>query len=371
MILDRRFINYELRINRLRRSLLYAVLGMSFFGTLLVYDASSVYSWFNFSDAMYFFKKQLLFIAFGFVLMLLILRLNIDYLRKHSKFLLLLGIILLILVFLFGQKVAGARRWLRFFGFGLQPSEFMKIIFLLYLADYFARKRNLMRDFVRGILPVLTVTGIVTFLIFLEPDFGNAIFLGIILFIFLFISKIPRKYFIFLTLAFLLVFTVLVFSSPYRRARIFSYLNPWVDPQGSGFQLVQSQIGVGSGGILGLGIGESRQKLFFLPAAHTDFIFAIVAEEFGFVGSILVLFFYIFIFLQGLRILKWTKDYFHFCLGWGALLIITLQALINISVVLGVLPTKGIPLPFMSYGGSSTVVSFMLLGLFLNATKET
>ena len=368
--MDKQFVNYELKINKLRRSLLYTVLGMSLFGALLVYDASSIYSWFNFSDAMYFLKRQFVFTALGCISMLFVLRLNIDYLRRQSKVLLVIGLIMLISVLIFGQRVAGAKRWLKLIGFGFQPSEFIKIIFLIYLADYFARKRNQMSDFLKGVMPVLSVTGVFSLLIFLEPDFGNAIFLGLVLLIFLFITKVPKKYFTLLVTGFLLLFIVLVSSSPYRRARILSYLNPWADSRGSGFQLVQSQIGIGSGGILGLGIGESKQKLFFLPAAHTDFIFSMIAEEFGFVGSILILFFYAFIFLQGLRILKWTNDYFRFYLGWGALMIIILQAFINISVAVGILPTKGMPLPFISYGGSSAVVSFVLLGLFLNATKE-
>ncbi|MBN2120994.1 MAG: putative lipid II flippase FtsW [Candidatus Omnitrophica bacterium] len=369
--MDRQFINYELRIQRARRSILYGVLIISLFGALLVYDASSVYAWFSFSDAMYFLKRQILFIILGFILMTAMLKINLEYLRKYSKPLLIFGIGSLVLVLIFGSKVSGARRWFRLLGFGFQPSEFMKILFLLYLTDYFARKEKFMKNFAEGVLPVLIVTGLVSFLIFLEPDFGNAIFFGLLLFIFLFVSKVPKKYLLFFLSVFLALFILLVVSSPYRLARVLAYLNPWADSQGGGFQLVQSHIGLGSGGILGLGLGESRQKLFFLPAAHTDFIFSIIAEEFGFIGSFLVLFSYLFIFFQGLRVLRWTKDIFRFYLGWAVIMVITFQALINISVVVGIFPTKGLPLPFISYGGSSTIVSFMLLGLFLNATKET
>jgi cell division protein FtsW len=371
MVVDTQFINYDLKLKRLRRSILYAVLSVSILGALLVYDASSVYSLFNFNDAMYFFKRQIIFVVLGFILMLAILRLNIDQLRKHSKVLLIFGLLLLALVLAFGSKVSGARRWFKIFGFGFQPSEFMKIAFLLYLADYFCRKQQVMISFLKGIFPILLVTGLISFLLFLEPDFGNAIFFGLIVLIFLFVSKAPKKYLIALTLVFLVVFAFLIFSSPYRRARIVSYFNPWADSQGSGFQLVQSQIGIGSGGLLGSGLGESRQRLFFLPAAHTDFIFSIIAEEFGFLGSIFILSFYVFVFVQGLRILRYTSDSFRLYLGWSVILVIILQALINIAVVVGVFPTKGLPLPFISYGGSSTIVSFILLGLFLNATKQT
>jgi cell division protein FtsW len=355
----------------MRRSILYAVLALSVLGTLLVYDASSIYSWFSFNDAMYFFKRQVLFIVLGLAAMLLVLRLNIEQLRRQAKPLLILGMVLLALVLVAGPKVSGARRWIKVFGFGFQPSEFMKIIFLIYVADYFSRKKQLMSSFLKGILPILLVSGLVSFLLFLEPDFGNVIFFTLIVLIFLFISKIPKKYLIGLSIVFLAAFSVLVLSSPYRRARVFSYFNPWADSQGGGFQLVQSQIGLGSGGITGVGLGESRQKLFFLPAAHTDFIFSIIAEELGFIGSMSILSFYVFIFVQGLRILRFTRDDFRFYLGFAVLLVIILQALINISVVVGIFPTKGLPLPFISYGGSSTIVSFMLLGLFLNATKQT
>ncbi|MFC1514654.1 putative lipid II flippase FtsW, partial [Candidatus Omnitrophota bacterium] len=353
-----------------RRSILYAVLTVSVLGALLVYNASSIYSWFGFGDAMYFFKRQVVFIIIGFMAMLLLLRVNVEWLKSHSKVLLGVGVALLILVLIFGTRTSGAKRWLKIFGFGFQPSEFMKVFFLLYLADYFSRKRRLMGSFLKGVLPILLVTGLVSFLLFLEPDFGNAIFFGIIVMIFLFISRVPKKYLIILSLVFVTLFSLLVFSSPYRRARILAYFNPWADAQGVGFQLVQSQIGLGSGGLAGVGLGESRQKLFFLPAAHTDFIFSIIAEEFGFAGSMVILSFYVFLFVQGARILRWTQDPFCFFLGWSVILVIVLQALINIAVVVGIFPTKGLPLPFISYGGSSTIVSFMLMGLFLNVTKQ-
>ena len=370
MSLNREFINYQLRVANTRRSLFFFVLVLSLFGALLIYDASSIYAWFNYSDAMYFFKRQICFIILGIIFILAILRVKLDFLRRYSKFLLAIGIGFLFLVLLFGTKIGGARRWFKVLGFGFQPSEFMKFLFLIYLADYFSRKKNLVKDFLRGIVPILIVTAIICILIFLEPDFGTAVFFGVLALVFLFVAGIPKKHIGFLFLVFIGAFLILIFSSPYRMARIFSYFNPWADPQGKGFQLIQSQIGLGSGGFLGEGLGESKQKLFFLPAAHTDFIFSIIGEELGFFGALILLGAYLFIFFQGLKVLKWVRDTFSFYLGWGCLFLITFQALVNISVVVGILPTKGLPLPFLSYGGSSLLSNFILLGLFLKSSKE-
>ena len=369
MFSGRQFINYEARLAALRRRIFCIVIGMTLIGLLLIYDASSVYAFRNFADAMLFFKRQVVFVALGIMAFIVALHLNLYFLKKHSGLLLFLGAVLLVLVLMFGVTSGGAKRWLKFGVIGFQPSEVMKIIFLIYLADYFSRKKTLMKDFFRGVLPVLIVTGLIAGLIFMEPDFGNAVFFGFILLLFLFVSKVPKKYLGMLILAGLVVFAVLIFSSPYRTERVMSYLNPWKDRQGAGFQLVQSQIGVGSGGQFGAGLGESKQKLFFLPAAHTDFIFAIIAEELGFFGGFLIIFLYLAVFFQGVKMLRWADGLFGFYLGWGALMVIISQALINIAVVIGIFPTKGLPLPFISYGGSSVVVSYILLGLLFNVTR--
>ncbi|MCD6539255.1 MAG: putative lipid II flippase FtsW [Candidatus Omnitrophica bacterium] len=370
MNLNKNFINYQLRLKFARRRIFFSCIVLSLLGILLVYDTSSIYAWFNYSDAMYFFKRQIFFLILGLILLAGVLRVDTSFLKKQARLLLVMGIIFLVLVLFIGVKIGGARRWLKVLGFGFQPSEFMKVLFLLYLADYFSRRNYLVKSFLKDILPLLGVTCLVCILIFLEPDLGTAIFFGLLTLVFLFIAHIPRKYLGVLFLIFSVVFLVLIFSSPYRRMRIFSYLNPWADPQGKGFQIVQSQIALGSGGFLGQGLGESKQKLFFLPAAYTDFIFSIAGEEFGFLGCVFLLGIYIFIFFQGLKILKWVNDKFNFYLGWGSLFILTFQALVNIAVVVGVFPTKGLPLPFISYGGSSLLSSFILLGLFLKATKE-
>jgi len=363
------FINYDLRLERLRNRIVLSSVFLSFLGLVLVYETSSVYAWSSFGDPMYFLKRQVVFVLAGIISMLLIRRVRLEKLRKNSRFLMGIGLVLLVSVLIFGTKAGGAKRWIRFLGMGFQPSEFVKVIYIFYLVDYSCRKERVMDNFFKGILPFLSVMAITCFLLFLEPDFGNVIFFGLIGFIVLLISRVKKRYLLWLAGVFCIAAALLILSSPYRRARIFSYLNPWQDSKGSGFQLVQSQIGVGSGGILGIGLGESRQKLFFLPAAHTDFIFSIIAEELGFLGSVFILGLYLFILFWGMKLLKEVYDPFRYYLGAVVLVTLILQALINISVVVGLLPTKGLPLPFISYGGSSVLVSFFLLGLFLNAVR--
>lgn len=366
---DSQLINYEVKLQRIRRRILFTVLMMSFFGILLVYDASSAYAWQNFHDAMFFLKRQAVFVLIGILFLLGLLKVNLYYVEKYSQVFLLVGILLIGGVLFFGVTSGGAKRWFRFGPIGFQPSELMKVFFIIYLSGYFTRKKNKIADLKKGVLPVLIITGLISLLIFLEPDFGTGVLFGLILFLFLFIAKVSKKYLGVIILVAVVLFSVLILSSPYRRERVFAYLNPQQTSQGSGFQLLQSQIGIGSGGLWGVGLGESKQKLFFLPAAHTDFIFSIVGEEFGFLGSCFIIFLYLYLFFYGIRALKWIKDPFKFYLAWSCIMIIVVQALVNIAVAIGILPTKGFPLPFLSYGGSSTVVSFMLIGLFLNATR--
>lgn len=370
MYLNRQFINYQLKLSRKRRLLLSAVFLLSLFGLLEVYNVSSIYAWSTYGDSMYFFKKQLFFFFLGIFGMSLFLVLPLEYLQRHSKLFLAGGILLLVFVLIWGRKIGGARRWLKIGSFGFQPSELVKIFFVIYLSDYLIRKRFLILNFKKGVLPLLIISGFISGLILIEPDFGNAVFFIILTFIYLFLAGARKKHLFWLSFLGIIAVVILVLVSPYRRERLLFFLNPWADSQGKGFQLVQSEIGLGSGRLLGRGLGESIQKLFFLPAAHTDFIYSIIGEELGFAGSCLILFVYLFIFIQGFFILRYVNDPFKFYVGAGSLLILVLMALINIGVVVGVFPTKGLPLPFISYGGTTTVVNFSLLGLFLNASRQ-
>jgi cell division protein FtsW len=295
-----------------------------------------------------------------------------DYrkLQKYAKAVLLISIVLLILVLWFGKEVGGARRWFRIFNFSFQPSELAKLSLIIYLADFIARKKNLAHDFYSGFVPPVIVLACLSLLLILQPDFGNAICLVAIGFIILFIWGVKISNLGLCLLGALPLFYFLIFNVPYREARILAFLNPWIDPKGSGFQIVQSQIALGSGGILGLGIGGSRQKLFYLPAAHTDFIFSIIGEEMGMCGALLVIILFMLFIWQAAIIAKRSLDTFGKFLSLGILVMIALRASINIGVALGFLPTKGLPLPFISYGGTALIFDMLSVGLLLNISKS-
>jgi len=353
-----------------RRFLFISFVAITLFGLLMIYESSSMYAFKTTGDPSYFFKKQLFFFAVGLVCFFLTLLVDIDFLQRRNKELLLATFIVLLLVVLVGRTVGGARRWFYLGGFYMQPSEFLKITFLLYCADYCQRKRNVIKNVSQGLLPLAVILGAICLLMLLQPDLGGAIFwmLWSILFLFLFRARLRHLGSIVLAGAAASFFLILFY--PYRVRRILSYLNPFADPQGAGFQLIQSQIAYGSGGIWGVGFGEGRQKLFFLPAAHTDFIFSIIAEELGLLGALSLLFFFVLLFHKMFAIAKGAADDFRSGVLWGVVFVFFLEVVINIGVSCGILPTKGLPLPFMSYGGSSLVVHYILLALFFNASRE-
>lgn len=240
---------------------------------------------------------------------------------------------------------------------------------IIYLADFISRKSDSIRTFWRGFLPPIFILGAMALLILMQPDLGTVLALGIVVFIILFVAGVRTSYLLSVIVASLPLLYILIFSVPYRRMRIMSFLNPWLDPQGSGFQVIQSQIALGSGGIFGIGLGHSKQKLFYLPAAHTDFIFSIIGEELGILGTMGVIILFIIFIQQGLKIIKNAPDKFGYFLSLGLLLMISLKAIINIGVSCGVLPTKGLPLPFISYGGSSFIFDMVSVGILMNIAR--
>ena len=357
------------KLQRERRKIFLIVFGLSLFGLLMIYEASSIYAWRLTGDSAYFFKRQLVYFILGLIAFFSVLAVDLEFLRRKSALLLAVNLIFLALVLIIGRQVGGARRWLSLGGFSIQPSEFLKISFLLYCVDYLCRKGGALRNFHRGMLPLLVVGGVSACLILLAPDLGTVIFWLGWLFLMLFIANARKKHLMFLVLAGLIGGGVLVKLYPYRVQRLTSYLNPWADPHGSGFQLIQSQIAYGSGGITGVGLGASNQKFLFLPAAHTDFVFSIVAEEFGFLGAIgmIGIFFFLFhtMFTLSFRI---TKP-FQRMLCVGIALVMGLEIAVNIGVTCGLFPTKGLSLPFLSYGGSNLIVHYLLLGILFKSTK--
>ncbi len=356
----------NLRINLFTVSVILICIGI-----VMIYSSSSIYAWERYKDGFFFLKRHLLFLLIGIVLTFLVMCIDYHRFRRFAKPLLAISIILLILVLIpgIGREVSGARRWFRFKIISFQPSELASLAVIIYIADFIARKGDLIKTFVRGFLPAMCVLGFCALLILVEPDLGTTMALTVVVFIMLFVAGTRPAYLLSLVLASFPALYILIFSVSYRRARIMAFLNPWLDPKGSGFQIIQSQIAMGSGGLFGVGLGHSKQKLFFLPAAHTDFIFSIIGEELGLLGTLGVVILFIIFIQQGIKIIKSAPDKFSYFLALGLVSMITLRAAINIGVSCGVLPTKGLPLPFISYGGSSFVFDLVAVGILINIAR--
>ncbi|MBD3246480.1 MAG: putative lipid II flippase FtsW [Candidatus Omnitrophica bacterium] len=357
-------------LRRQRRVLFLSVLGLTLFGILMVYEASSVYAYHIASDPAYFLKRQFVFFLAGLAAFFLtIFFVDLDWLRQYYKEILGATLVLLALVLFLGKSAGGAKRWLSLGIVHVQPSEFLKISFVLFGAEYFRRKGKKIRSLREGVLPMMGVLAVIGVLSLLQPDLGTAIFWVIWVFLMLFLYKARIRHLSAVGGVGILLCALLIFASPYRMRRIVSYLNPFLDPQGAGFQLIQSQIAYGSGGLFGVGLGEGKQKLFFLPAAHTDFVYSIIAEEFGLLVSGGILFLFYFLFHHMYRIAVRCQDPFRRAVLWGVICVFFLEIILNIGVTCGVFPTKGMALPFLSYGGSNLITHYVLLGIFFNATR--
>lgn len=342
-----------------------------FIGIVMIYSSSCIYAREIFKDGMFFLRRHLIFVLIGILLSLLVMSFDYRELKKWAKPILVFSYFLLALVLIpgIGTQIAGARRWFRFGIFSFQPSELANIALIIYIADFVSRKKNLIKDFFTGFLPPLIVLAIGVLLVLAEPDLGNAFLLSLAILLILFIAGARIVHLACILGLSLPLFYILIFNVAYRKARIMAFLNPWLDPQGNGFQIIQSNIALGSGGIFGLGLGQSKQKLFYLPAAHTDFIFSIIGEELGLLGTLGVCILFIILIIEGIKVIRNAQDTFGYFLGSGILLLIVLKAAINIGVSVGMLPTKGLPLPFISYGGSSLIFDMIGIGLLLNISR--
>lgn len=342
------------------------------FGSLMIYSSTSVVTpSMDKKDVtqFFYFKKHLFTMLLGFGFMFAVYRLRPDTIKKIALPLIVFSFLLLILVFVPGVGVSagGAKRWIRLWPSTFQPSELVKLSMVIFLAKYMSMPHYRTDSFVSFIKPI-AVMAVFQIIFLKQPDFGATISLGILTLAMLFLSGTRLKYLLFLTV-FAVPLIVKLIKEPYRWKRVTSFLNPWDDPQGSGFQLVQSFIALGSGGLKGVGLGESKQKLFFLPETHTDFIFSLVGEEIGFIGATMVILLFLILFIKGISITNKAKDSFVYYLSFGLSIMIALQALINFFVVTGMIPTKGLPLPFISYGGSSLLVNMAAVGILLNLSK--
>ncbi|MCX5697806.1 MAG: putative lipid II flippase FtsW, partial [Candidatus Omnitrophica bacterium] len=325
----------------------------------------------RYKDGFFFLKRHLIFLAIGVVLTFLVMCMDYRKLARFSKPLLLLALVLLVLVLVpgLGREVSGARRWFRFKFISFQPSEFANLAVIIYMADFISRRKEEIKNLWKGFMPPMAALGVTVVLILIQPDLGTSVALSVVVCIMLFVARVRLSYLLAVVLSSVPILSILILSAPYRRARIMAFLNPWQDPKGVGFQIIQSQVALGSGGIFGVGLGHSKQKLFYLPAAHTDFIFYIIGEEMGVVGTVGVILLFAYFILQGIKVVKNAPDNFGYFLALGLISMFCFKAIINIGVSCGLLPTKGLPLPFISYGGSSFMFDLISVGILMNIAR--
>ncbi len=352
------------------RGLVIILLTLSLLGLVMVYSTSTALAWKKYGDSAYFLKRQLVWMVVGIALFSFLAKIDLGRLR--DELIPIAGVIftLLLLVLLFGREVNGARRWLRFGVVSFQPSEIAKLFVVLYLAHYISKRGDDLSDFVNGLLPSLGLLGLLSFLIWREPDLGTTLTIAIISGLLLFIGGASLRH-----LAWLSFFAVsfVVYSLiryPYMLQRVRTYINPFMDPPAKSFQINQSYIALGSGGPFGVGLGESRQKLFFLPQPHTDFIFSVIGEEMGLVGTLCVILLFVALLWKGVQIARELEDSFAQMLAIGTTLLLVMPTLMNMGVVTGLLPTKGLSLPFISYGGSSLLLNWGAAGILYRVSKE-
>jgi len=352
-------------------TLLLVTLILVTFGTVMIYSASSVIAEERFGNGYHFIKKQMFFVVLGLGAMAIFARIPYYHLRKVAYLSILLSVSLLslLLVTQLGVSAGGATRWLNVGVFSFQVTEMVKVSLVLFLAHFLARKEERVREFRRGFLIPVMTTGVIIVLVLLQPDFGTAVVLAMILILMLYLAGSRILHLGTLAAVLIPVGFMLIVYKGYRLERLLSFLDPWRDPANSGFHIIQSLISFGSGEIFGVGLGNSMQKLFYLPEPHTDFILSIIAEESGFIGvTIVVLLFAILIF-KGFLISYKAPDLFGSLLASGLTIVIALGASINMAAVTGLIPTKGLALPFLSYGGTSLIMSLTAVGALLNISS--
>jgi len=347
-----------------------ATIGLALFGVVMVYSASAVIAQQENHSQFHYVLKQTLWTSIGFFAMFIAMR--FDYQNLNRRWIvygsLILTILLLVAVFGF-SPVNGARRWIKLRGFSIQPSEIAKLVLALFLARFLQQRAGDESSFWRTFLPCLIVLGVIAGLVAKEPDLGTALMLAIIGFTICFAAGLRPRHLVYAVVPALLYVGKMLIFTPFRMKRLSAFIDPWADSQGTGYQVVQSLIAVGSGGSHGLGFAQGKQKLLFLPFAHSDFIFAVVGEELGLVGALIIVFVFAIFLWRGMRAALHAPDRFGMLLGIGIVVSIVAQALLNMSVVLALLPTKGIPLPFISYGGSSIVPTLAGVGILLNISQ--
>lgn len=343
------------------------------FGLVMVYSTTGIVSQEKMGDALFCAKRQTLSAILGLGFMMVCMRVPMGFLRRISPYLFAASLAMLALPLIPGiaDRAGGASRWVKFGPIRFQPAEFVKVCMVIFMAGFFARHESRITSFVDGIIKPFSLVGLAAALLLMQPDFGSSAVIIVVVLSMALASGVRLFHMGLCTIAVTLILGTLVFISPYRMMRIVSFLSPFADASGKGYQLIQSLIAVGTGQVWGVGLGASQQKLFFLPAAHTDFIFAVISEELGFVGGVAVICAFLVIMWRGLLLAKSVRnDTFLFGLAVGLTMMIVAPALLNVGVVIGLLPTKGMVLPLVGYGGSSLMACMAVVGLLLGIRRE-
>lgn len=354
-------------------TLLFIVCLLLLIGLLFVYSSSYAWAEYKYDDAFFYVKRQLLFASLGIIGMIFIAYIPYYVWRTYVYYIFTFCLLLTVAVLIpnVGIVRGGAQSWIGVGAFSIQPSEFMKLGLILLLAHLLTINERAIKQFTKGFFIPITLTFFIFGLIMLQPDFGTGVVLVCTSVLMVFIAGVRIVYFIYLVIIGAVGFTFLIISAPYRISRITSFLNPWDDPLGDGFQIIQSLYAVGPGKLFGVGFTNSIQKYFYLPEPQTDFIFAIISEEFGFVGGSFILVLFSLLAYRGIQIALKVPDPFSRFVAFGIVAMITIQVFINISVVIGLIPVTGITLPFLSYGGSSLTLTLCSVGILLNISSYT
>jgi len=350
--------------------LMLMAIALTCFGVVMVYSSSNIMAAKRFHDGFFFLKRQGLFAVMGFVIMLGVMRIDYHFWKKMAVPALLLCLVLLVMVLIpgIGGKAGGSSRWIKLPGFNLQPSEMAKLALIMYMAYSLDKKQEKVKSFAIGIVPHMIILAILIGCLAMQPDLGGALTLVAVAFTMLFAAGTRLSHIISMIL---LAMPLLMYklSRGYHKGRMEAWTNPWSDPEGKGFQIIQSWLALGTGGVFGQGLGEGKQKLFYLPEAHTDFILSVVGEELGFLGVIVIVGMFFLLVQRAMRISVAAPDTFGRFLALGIAVLFGIEATVNMGVVTGLLPTKGLALPFISYGGSSLLISLFAVGILLNISS--
>lgn len=358
---------------KIDKILFFTSIILSLFGIVMIYSASSIWAEYKFNDAFHYLKYQSIFFIVGVIIMLIISKIDYKVYYEKANLILSICLILLILVLIpgIGSIRNGSRSWFGIGPFGIQPSEAAKLGLIIFTSKYLSKSNKFLKSYKQGVFPILGITLLIFFLIMLQPDLGTGVILVMSIISLLFIAGVNMKFFLGIGILGIISITILIIIAPYRMDRITSFINPWNDALGTGFQIIQSLYAIGPGGLLGTGFLNSVQKHFYLPEPQTDFIFSIIAEEFGVAGAFIVTILFSLILYRGIKIALNSQDLFSKYLSFGMVFQIIFQTLMNLMVVIGMIPVTGVTLPFLSYGGSSLLISMTSIGILLNISKST